>query len=36
MTRLLKEAFDRVSKLSETLQDEIAKKLLAELEKEAG
>jgi hypothetical protein len=36
MTGLLKEAFDRVSKMPETLQDEIAKEILAELEKEAG
>jgi hypothetical protein len=36
MTGLLKEAFDRVSKLPETLQDEIAKELLAELQAEAG
>jgi hypothetical protein len=35
MTGLLKEAFDRVSKLPETLQDNIAKELLAELEGEA-
>ncbi|MFC2146367.1 hypothetical protein ACFLRT_03295 [Acidobacteriota bacterium] len=35
MTGLLKEAFDRVSKLPETLQDDIAKELLAELEGEA-
>jgi len=34
MTVLLKEAFDRVSKLPETLQDEIAKEILAELEVE--
>jgi hypothetical protein len=36
MTGLLKEAFDRVSKLPETLQDEIAKELLAEFEEEAS
>ena len=35
MTVLLKEAFDKVSKLPETLQDEIAKEILAELETEA-
>ena len=35
MTGLLKEAFDKVSKLPETLQDEIAKELLEELEAEA-
>lgn len=32
MTVLLKEAFDKVSGLPETLQDEIAKEILAELE----
>ena len=35
MTVLLKEAFDKASKLPETLQDEIAKELLAEIEDEA-
>jgi len=35
MTVLLEEAFDKVSKLPETLQDEIAKELLAEYEDEA-
>lgn len=35
MTVLLKEAFDKVSKLPETLQDEIAKEILAELDTEA-
>lgn len=34
MTGLLKEAFDKVSKLPETLQDEIAKEILAELQAE--
>ncbi len=34
MTVLLKEAFDRVSKLPETLQDNIAKELLEEFEAE--
>jgi hypothetical protein len=32
MTVLLEEAFDKVSKLPETLQDEIAKELLADIE----
>lgn len=36
MTVLLKEAFERVSKLPDTLQDEIAKEILAELETEAS
>jgi len=35
MTGLLKEAFDRVAKLPETLQDNIAKELLAELERDS-
>ncbi|UCH96032.1 MAG: hypothetical protein JSV88_04060 [Candidatus Aminicenantes bacterium] len=35
MTGLLKEAFDKASKLPETLQDDIAKELLAELEGDA-
>ena len=34
MTVLLKEAFDKVSKLPETLQDEIAKEILAEIEED--
>jgi hypothetical protein len=35
MTVLLKEAFEKASKLPETLQDEIAKELLADIEDEA-
>jgi hypothetical protein len=34
MTVLLKEAFDKVSKLPETIQDEIAMDLLANIETE--
>ncbi|MCK4766399.1 MAG: hypothetical protein KAW12_29660 [Candidatus Aminicenantes bacterium] len=34
MTVLLKEAFERASKLPEELQDEIAKELLADIEAE--
>lgn len=34
MTVLLKEAFEKVSKLPEAQQDEIAKELLAEIEAE--
>ena len=34
MTVLLKEAFDRVSRLPEARQDEIAKEILAEIEAE--
>jgi hypothetical protein len=35
MTVLLKQAFDKVSKLPETLQDEIARELLIDIETEA-
>ncbi len=34
MTELLKEALDKASKLPETLQDDIAKELLADIEAE--
>jgi hypothetical protein len=35
MTVLLKEAFDKALKLPETLQDEIARELLADIEAES-